>query len=165
MEPYSSIGEANAYFAERLHVDVWFDSSTNDRLKALKQATRSIDRLRFVGMKHTEWVVAQTSCDADALKAARDAQEREFPRGADEDVPTGIKEACCEEALSLLDGKDPEQEYEDLAVASQGYSSVRTTYERSYVLEHLNAGIASMRAWQLLRPYILEGRDIKLSRV
>ena len=48
-----------------------------------------------------------------------------------------IRCACYEIGHSLLDGKDPEMELENLGVISQGYGSVRTTYSRTHVVEHI----------------------------
>ena len=52
---------------------------------------------------------------------AEGSQELEFPRGADTEVPEAIRRACYEIAHTLLDGKDPELELENLGIVSQGY--------------------------------------------
>lgn len=162
---YVTLSEAQAYFSQRLHSGLWDNTSVDDRTKALAQATRAIDSLRFAGVRHSVWLVIEADGDSDAQLAAVADQDQEFPRGSDEDVPQAIKDACCEEAFSLLEGKNPDEELEDLAVVSQGYSSVRSTYDRSFVHEHLNAGIVSPRAWRFLKPFVRETRDFKISRV
>ena len=59
--------------------------------------------------------------------------------------------ACYEIAHSLLDGKDPELELENLGIVSQGFGSVRTTYNRSQIpIEHIINGIPSVQAWRHL---------------
>lgn len=82
-----------------------------------------------------------------------------------EDVPQDLKNAICEIALSLLDGTDPEKEFENLALTSTQYSSVRSTYDRAYPMEHLEAGVPSITAWRLIKPYLDVHKGLKLSRV
>lgn len=146
MTSLATIEEATAYMAERLETTPWDDASEGDQQKALNMATRAIDKLAFIGDKYD------------------DAQEHEFPRGDDTTIPQDIKDACCELALSLLDGVDPELEFENLGMVSMGYSNVRTTYDRSNPPEHIIAGIPSVTAWRCLKPYLRDPRTIDLSR-
>lgn len=147
MDSYVDLEYADNYFESRLHSGLWANSLAGDRNAALLQATQAIDRLRFVG--------SRTDID----------QELEFPRGGDDTVPSDIKIACCEIAFNLLDGKDPDAEFEDLSVTSRGFSSVRSANDRSFIQEHTNAGIPSSRAWRYIRPYLLDDRNITLRRV
>lgn len=147
MADYATLSEANAYFATRLHSGLWTETPPADRNAALADATRRIDRLNFAGEK------------------AVDTQELQFPRGTDSSVPGDIKIACYEIAFALLDGVDPERETQDLGVVSQGYSSVRTTYDRSLVQEHFANGIPSIMAWRYLTPFLRDNRSVLLSRV
>jgi hypothetical protein len=166
MAAYATTTEADAYFDTRLHSQLWEGASPSDKTKALAQATRAIDRLRFIGQRHSVYLTIQNgNTDSVAIAQAVAEQPLEFPRDADEEVPEDIKIACYEEAFTLLDGKDPDAELEDLPVVSQGYSSVRVTVDRSFVQEHLNAGIVSPRAWRYLKPYIAEAREVRLNRV
>lgn len=147
MTPYVSLAEAEAYFDERLHANAWLLATTTDKLRALKMATRDIDRLDFANQK------------------TDDSQEHEFPREDAETVPEDIKVACCEIALSRLQGIDPEQEREDALVTSQSVAGVRATYDRDSVPEHKLAGIASAAAWAYLRPFLREPGNVTISRV
>ncbi len=144
---YGTVGSANTYFGQRLNSTVWTDASDADKLKALIEATRSIDRLRFKGAK------------------ADDDQLLQFPRGTDVAVPTDIQYATYELAIVLLDGTDPNLEIENLAITSHGYSPVRTTYDRTFAPENIQAGIPSPRAWAYLKPYLGNPLDLTLSRV
>jgi len=147
---YGTILEANAYFAERLNTDAWDDTVDSDdvtHIKGLKQATRAIDALNFYGTKTDE------------------DQELQFPRDDDSEVPTEIKQACFEEALSLLDGSDSELEFSNLDMKSQGYANIRSTYDRSSPPLHIIAGFTSVTAWRKLKPYLRDGQNIELSRV
>lgn len=143
---YASISYANEYFASRLHTNSWDTAVVADRTKALAMATRSIDRLSLTGDKPT-------------------GQENHFPVDGATEIPDDIKIACCEEALSLLDGVEPDKLLEDARVAHQGYESVRVTYNEDNVPEHVLSMIASPVAWTYLRPYLRDPGNVKLCRV
>jgi hypothetical protein len=162
---YGTLDEANDYFDHRLHSYAWTSVSLDDRRKALWAATQIIDTLNFKGKKATVFVLPTSATLAEVM-AAEAAQEREFPRGADIDVPQEIRVASYEIAYSLLDGKDPEVELENLGLISQGYASVRTTYNRAQVpIEHIINGIPNAAAWRLLRPFLRDDDKLVLSRV
>lgn len=89
-DSYVTLTEANAYFDARFGSDAWTALATDAlKEKALKQATRHIDRFRFWGTK------------GDA------AQALQFPRGDPPVtatvavVPQSVKDAQCEEALAV----------------------------------------------------------------
>ena len=144
---YATIAEADAYMLTRLATDPWDDASSANQQKALAWATSLMDNLNFVG--------GRTDTD----------QELQFPRDYDDDYPQAIKDACSELALALLDGKDPEQEYENMRMITMGYANVRSTYDPLNQYEHIAAGIPSILAWTKLRPYLRDGKTIRLSRV
>ncbi len=158
--PYLTVDDASTYFSTRLRSDPWDDASPTDQGKALATATRAIDRLNYIGIK------------------VDPAQENEFPRMAPNvganytgttdvtiPVPQDILFACCEEALSLLDGMDPEFEMAQLHSNSSAYAGVRDTYDRSFANENVKAGIMSPIAWNFLRPWLDDSQSITLSRV
>jgi hypothetical protein len=145
---YGTLVEADTYFSSRLHEKAWTNADTATRQRALVAATRAIDSLNFKGAK------------TDA------SQDLQFPRDGETTVPEDIRVACYEIAYELLSGRNAETEVQLLAVTSQNYSSVRTTYSRDQVpLEHLINGIVSLEAWKLLKPYLRDANDITLSRV
>lgn len=164
---YATVTEANTYFADRLYSEAWEDASTEDKTKALATASQHIDRLNFAGYKHTVWAVldANGCASQDEINAAEIAQAGQFPRGEDTVVPDDIKIASFEIAIALLDGVDPEMEAESLGVISQGFASVRTTYDRSWAQNHIQAGIASAAAWRFLKPFLRSGLDFVIKRV
>lgn len=180
---YGTLDEANTYFAMRLHESAWSDADPADRPRALLAATQIIDSLRFKGNKHTVYVLLESynlddvppyaaECVNTILPTlqqiidAEKAQLLEFPRGADTVVPEAIRRACYELAHTLLDGKDPEIELENLGIVSQGYASVRTTYSRTHVpVTHIVNGVPSALAWRWLQPFLRDDDAIKLSRV
>ena len=165
---YVTVVEAQAYFEERLHEQAWSIARASDRPKALLKATRIIDTLNFAGCKNAVYVLLENNPDATPtqIRAAEAAQELEFPRDEDTEVPAEIEQACCEIAHALLDGVDPDSELENLGIVSQGYASVRTTYNRANVsIEHLMNGVPSATAWRLLKPFLRDSDAIRLSRV
>lgn len=147
MSQYATLNEALIYFNDRMNSEVWYVTEPNTQDRALKTATKIIDRLNFAGSKTDE------------------LQENQFPRGSDTDVPQDIKDACCEIAFALVDGVDIEKERENLDMVSQGYGNVRSTYERSMKPAHILAGVPSIVAWHLLLPYMPDPRVISVTRV
>jgi hypothetical protein len=144
---YCTVDEAQSYFDGRLNTDAWDDATSTNKEKSLINATRLIDRLNFKGTKTS------------------DSQDLQFPRDEDTTVPDDIKYACSELALALLDGVDPELEFENLRMVSQGYANVRSTYDSLIPAEHINAGIPSVAAWRYLKPYLRDAQAVDLSRV
>jgi len=177
---YGTVAAATDYFANRLHEFAWAQANPVDRPKALIFATRIIDTLNFKGNKAAvQTLLTASDCDNDIRDAIEDAcvtqaqvqaaslsQNLEFPRGTDTTVPDTIQCACFEIAHSLLDGKDPEIELENLGVVSQGYAAVRTTYSRNQVpIEHLINYVPNALAWRWLKPFLRDEDAIILSRI
>ena len=165
---YGTVAEANEYFDARLHATVWLDSAVNDRPKALWAATLIIDALNFRGYKNTvyELLSSYPSATNEEIHEAEAAQPLEFPRGPDTEVPEVIRMASYEIAYALLDGKDPEMELETLGIVSQGYASVRTSYNRNQVpIDHIINGIPSPQAWRWIMPFLRDDDQIILARV
>jgi hypothetical protein len=179
MAYYGTVAEADAYFAARLHSDVWTDAVASDKPKALTEATQLIDALNYRGVKNALWLImyewnAQTERyekilvdvpTRDEKNTANATQVLEFPRGQDTTVPEEIEWACYETALALLEGFDPEDAVERTNVIRQGYAAVRTTYaEGSASQEYLVYGIPTARVWRWLKPRLTDGRIIRISR-
>ena len=165
---YGTLSEANEYFDNRLHESAWYGARPSDRPKALIAATRIINTLNFKGYKSPVYDLLEADSEAtdEEIREAEATQPNEFPRGSDTEVPEDIRIACYEIAHSLLDGKDPELELENLGISSQGYESVRTTFSRSQVpIEHIINGVPNASAWRLLRPFLRDEDAIKLARV
>jgi hypothetical protein len=147
MASYITVSEAQTYFNDRLDTDPWDCATSTNKSKALSMATKIIDRLNYQGCKAT------------------DAQELQFPRDDDTVVPQDIKDATAEIALALLDGVDPEMEYQNLSMTSQAYGKVKSNYDRSIVQEHVLVGLPSITAWRLVKPYVRDPRTVDLNRV
>lgn len=144
---YATIAEGNLYMARYFNSAPW-DAATNDeKFRALSQATQMIDSLNLVGTK------------TDIL------QYLEFPRFDSEEVPLEIKQACILIANALLEGIDPDKEYSELYITSQRFDVVATSYDRKSLPEWILAGIPSLAAWRLLRPYIKNVESFRVNRV
>jgi len=147
MSNYATPAEAQAYFDNRLHTDPWDDANLSERNASLAMATEIIDRLNYKGSKTS------------------DDQVNQFPRDADTLVPEDVKKASSEIALALLDGVDPDLEFENLSMTSQTYSGIKSNYDRSTSPEHTLAGVPSVTAWRYLKPYIRDPYSVDCYRV
>ena len=88
MAAYVTVSEADDYFETHLAHSFWDSLSADEKLRALTTATRRIDAQWLVGERYDE------------------GQDLAFPRTMDGDeVPERVKDACCEEALFLLEGR------------------------------------------------------------
>lgn len=146
MEMYQTTSDLDSYFAGRLHTRAWDDANETDRRKASIEATRIIDRLAYKD--------CPDSANTDGNK---------FPF-LGEEIPRQVLDAHAEITYSLLDGVEPDKEYEKLTVSSERIGSVGSTYSPS-IPEHTVAGIPSIAAWRLLKPYLRAAQEIKLRRV
>jgi len=132
---YIDIEEANEYFAGRLHAESWGQADSETKEKALKQATKIIDRQLLRGRK------------------TNPEQELAFPRHPDTEVPEAVKEACCEEALALLErGNSQRRKLQQEGVQSFTLGNMSETYTAG-----AGRGLLSQEAKELLRPWLLGG--------
>lgn len=144
---YGTVEDADNYFSSTLEGQRWMASTRDRKSKALVSATKRIDRLNFIGIKHDN------------------AQPLQFPRGTDTLVPVEIQQACYELAQALLKGVDPDTEADNTLTTFQGYGGLRTEYNRNSVQPWIIAGIPCKIAWDLLWPFLDERRKIVLTKV
>ena len=132
---YCTIEYADEYFKNRLHAESWSGAASSIKEKALKQATRAIDRQRLKGNK------------------TNPSQPLAFPRYPDTEVPEAVKEACCEEALALLErGNSQRWKLQQEGVQSFTLGNMSETY-----IAGAGRGMLSQEAKELLRPWLLGG--------
>lgn len=144
---YVTLEEANTYIKEHyistdsLRVQ-WEGLSDDDRSALLRKSFQTMELLPFTGRK--------TSCD----------QPNMFPRWPNEEVPDAVKYAQIENALSLSDSENEEdQKYYDklwkygVSSYSIGNLSERIS-EGSYGAGAQQTGIVSTTATRLLQPYL-----------
>ena len=130
---YIDIGGADEYFENRLHVGSWGETDNSTKEAALKQATRTIDRLLLKGRKTT------------------DTQELAFPRYPDTEVPEAVKEACCEIALALLErGNSQRRKLQQEGVQSFSLGNMSETFTAG-----AGKGLLSQEAKELLKPWMI----------
>lgn len=130
---YCTIEEANEYFTGRLHAEVWEQADESTKEKALRQATRAIDRQLLRGRK------------------TNPEQELAFPRYPDTEVPEAVKEACCEEALAMLErGNSQRRKLQQEGVQSFSLGNMSETYVAGD-----GSGLLSQEAKELLRLWLL----------
>lgn len=135
---YIDIDGADEYFAGRLHAESWDGADSSTKEKALRQATREIDRQHLNGRKAT------------------DTQELAFPRYPDTEIPEAVKEACCEEALALLErGNSQRRKLQQEGVQSFTLGNMSETFAVG-----AGKGLLSQEAKELLRPWLLGGVNI-----
>lgn len=169
---YCDIEIAQGYFDTRLRSEPWDRATEKDKWKALLDSTRRIDRLNFAGLRTWDWRLRMaTQSDTgtltinNILRPSEPQQPLEFPRNGDKDVPPEIIYACCEIALALLDGVDPEMEMQSLPSIHQGFAAVRETYDPATVRIAYRHGIPSYTAWNYLYPFLADPGEIIFRRV
>ena len=132
---YCTIEEANAYFSGRLHAESWFEADDETKENAILQATKAIDRQLLRGRK------------------TNPEQELAFPRHPDTEIPAAVKEACCEEALAILEkGNSQRRRLQQEGVQSFSLGNMSETY-----VVGAGKGLLSQEAKELLRPWLLGG--------
>lgn len=144
---YATIAQAQLYMDGVLSSDSWDLATTDERTKALLNATRMIEHINFLGRKN----------DAE--------QELQFPRYNDTAIPDDIICACAAIAGALLDGVDPDIEFENLRLLQAGVNGAKSTYDSDNLPEHTVSGLGSFTAWAFLRPYTINNGTIELFRV
>ena len=112
---YVTVEEADAYFSNTLNTDVWDNADETTKEKALKMATRQIDRLPFAGRK----------LDINQfLEFPRTNTALEFTDG----IPNEITYATCEQALFVLKGGSKRQELQKQGVKSYSLGDLSETF-------------------------------------
>lgn len=152
---YRTTADADAYFRHQLYASDWTNASEDDRGKALLAATRAVDSLKYRGYKKAVFDLLEADPDAtdSEIQDAYDSQLHQFPRDEQDagTVPDDVFWAVCEEALVLLSGKRPDEEYNNLPLTADGAGSYRVSMDRSVMpLRHTSHFITSPTAWKYL---------------
>jgi len=147
-EFYGTVLEADEYFdLERIYNDIWGNETAAIKQKALIQASRAVDNLRYIADK------------------ADSTQELSFPIGNQTEVPVTIEQATYLIAEQLLDGWDSTFEAENLHMKERRFAQAKSTYLENSIPLWIQAGIPSAEAWRLLYPYLAPEGSIQLNRV
>ena len=135
---YVDIEGANEYFENRLHAESWGQADDETKEKALRQATKTIDRQPLRGRK------------------IETGQDLAFPRYPDTEVPEVVKEACCEEALAILErGNSQRRKLQLEGVQSFALGNMSETY-----VAGAGRGLLSQEAKDLISPWLLGAVNI-----
>lgn len=116
--------------------DSWFEATETQKKKALESATRLMMRLPWKGLPATM------------------TQRLHHPLAGETTVPTPLIQACALIASALLDGRDVEEEYTSNSRTSERYGPIGISRDAGHQAPHLIAGIPSLEAWRLIRPYL-----------
>lgn len=150
IEPYADVAFAEAYFAQRMDVSLWTALADADSKKrVLCAATQYMDLLAYSGYKNDQ------------------AAPREFPRNGDPDIPYCVSQACCEEALALLNGKTMEKLYAKAGIASESTGDVSTSYTGIGPAQLLgeNRGFLSPVSLRLMTEWLRDDDSFFMDRV
>lgn len=146
MSYYGTLVEADEYFTTKLYRDSWFQTDPDLKVKALTDATERIDRLNFKGERSSS------------------NQELQFPRDGLDETPKNIKRATYEVAYQMLDGRDPEIDYQLLRKTSTGVGPSRISNDTRLIPQHIVNGIPSLLAWSYIKPFLRDRSRIALRR-
>lgn len=142
---FVTIEYAEEYFSGKVFAEEWDKAIKDTKERALKEATRRINRLKFKGIKIDP---------AQLLEFPR-----QFPRVASyafsyveqADTPEEVKAATCEEALAILKyGSSVRTKAQEQNIISVSFGNVSETYEKGRL-----GRLYSKEAHELLKPYII----------
>ena len=134
---FVTLEEAENYFEERYDSAVWFKQKEEDKEKLLISASKKINTFDFVG------------------EPLKDNQPMAFPR--DYALPQDIKDAVCEEAISLISKADSihaKNQEDNITSISLGAGSV--SYGASSNSDEKKL-LASSTALYLVKKWIKKG--------
>lgn len=155
---YIDTTDADAYFDERLYSTAWSNAADDDKARALIQATKSIDRQLLKGCKRlTDQALAFPRCYAVDQRAVGNLNyigniELVYDGSlwCETEVPQTVIDACCEEALALLDrGNSTRRKLQQEGVTGFGVSKISEQFTPG-----AGKGLVSQEARELLKPYL-----------
>jgi len=83
-----------------------------------------------------------------------------------DNIPDDVFYAVCEEAMNLLSGRDPDQEFRNLVLTSDGVGSNRVSSDRSQMPpEHSSHFFTSPKAFKYLKRYLTPANSFNFKRV
>jgi len=148
-DTYATLNDAEAYLSLGLgdEHDAWFEATEERKYQALESATRLMLRLPWKGLKATV------------------GQRLWHPIAGEDEIPQDLVDACTLTASALLDQRRPEEEYMSVGRSGERYGPVSESRDTSLQAPHFVAGIPSLEAWRLIRPYIMSDGLVNIMRV
>jgi len=161
-DSYISVADADTYFAGRLNTEAWDGAVATTKEKALKQATREIDRQVFLGRKaDSDQALEFPRCYVADPRGTGWTSQYTFNvtlgMYCDAAVPQVIKDATCEQALALLSMTTYDRERERAHAAGVIGGSIGDANEYSsaeIVRGKMRGTRLCPEARQLLLPYL-----------
>lgn len=139
MTAYITVTDAQTFLDGELDTEPWDLSDDITRAKALEMASRLIDSLPL----HPAYVFIDRTSSS---------------------VPQDFKDACVLIAVRLLENSSINERVEGLKLLSYQYDKIKATLNPDSPAEHILAGIPDIRAFRLLKPYLIQLSAIRLSR-
>ena len=145
IDTFCTMEYAEEYSGSKVFADVWNEADATTKEKALKEATRRINRLKFKGLKADSGQVLEFP--------------RQFPQVSNfaigyveqEEIPEEVKAATCEEALAILKyGNSARTKAQEQNVVSVKMGDTSETYEKGRL-----GRLFSQEAYELLKPYVV----------
>lgn len=154
---YLTLDEADTYFEDRLHVDVWDAASDADKDNALVTACRLIEAHRLKVRREAD------PAFGDVLAPMTPGQALAFPRyGDDGKVPVPVWQAQCEEAIALLSGgEDGDQRANLQAGGVTAFSTIGLSETFGTRLD--TSPLLSARARKLIAPFVSRAGSLATS--
>ena len=170
---YATIAEGNTYFYDRLNATDWTEASPSDKGKAMLQACRDVDSLKFIGRKYYLGLVGASNYQKlefprqypvrgayidDVLEEYIDTAQasQRFPRSLNNAgnpyIPQLVKDAQCEQAINLLGQGSDALKRKDLQ--AQGVESFRLGAFSETYREGGVTAVLSPKATELLGDFI-----------
>ena len=156
---YISLADADAYFVNGLRGETWEEWTSDQRSRALVEATQQIERLG--GSRVSTDSANRSRFRGEPYNSLLSDQCLHFPRTGDLDeggsvvVPQGVKDAVCEQAYFLLKKQDEPDLLDRADLQRQGVklANVDGLYEQ-YGSKEVPDGIAT-EAWEHLQQYVV----------
>lgn len=170
---YGTVANADEFFAKvPQQLDDWSGASSDQKQKALYEATKAIDKLVYAGKKTPVFNLFVAYPDptrppsAEDVAAADASQPLQFPRDGATTVPEDMVTAAYYEAQSILSGLNAGLAIENLSITSDGAGSTRTGFNRDHTAaRHVVNGITSFFAWRFLQPFLADISTFHFRRV
>ena len=147
---YCLPSDGDYYFQGRLFAEAWNNASPDQKEAALEHATKIMEALSYRGLKATTQQIL--------------SWPRVLEQGSEAITPQVIYDACCEIALALLSGINPENEFRNVSKSGQTYGPLKHTKDTTMVDPHFANGVPSITAWNLLRPYLTDVSQLVMFR-
>lgn len=148
---YISVVDADSLFDDRLYSTAWSSAAKGDKVRALIQATKAIDRQYLKGRKKlTDQALAFPRCYAVDQRVVGGLNYIGDGGLCETEVPQAVIDACCEEALALLDrGNSQRRKLQQEGVTGFGLSKISEQFAPG-----AGKGLVSQEARELLIPYL-----------